>query len=237
MEKHLQGTVTVEATLDAAGNVTDARVLSGPDELRKVTLSSVLNWHFSPTAKGSTQLVQISFQTPPTLSEVVKETKIETERGERIIVTTPSPSGEPQTELTATPRNRNAAAITFLNEEVEKARERLAALESQPGADSEQVMKARLQITELERKIEIGKVMLMQNSVQEQLAENMAQLEKLRAVRENQGSTGENPELRAQIERLEGALAERRASGLSVIGRTLTAIEAAVIAWPTRKSG
>jgi beta-lactamase regulating signal transducer with metallopeptidase domain len=227
MEKQVQGTVTVEASLDAAGNVMDARVLSGPDELRKVALSSVLNWHFSPVAKGSTELVQISFQTP---SRMMKETKAGPELGERIIVTTPSPTGEAQTELTAivpdtlgAERNRNA--VTFLNEEVGRARERLAALESQPGADAEQVTKARLQITELERKIEIGQVMLMHNQVQEQLAERMALLEKLRATRENQGSTGENPELRAQIERLEGMLAERRASGLNLIGRKLTAIE------------
>src|SRR5580692_3055450 len=34
-KKGVQGTVMVEATLDGSGNVTDARVLSGPDELRK----------------------------------------------------------------------------------------------------------------------------------------------------------------------------------------------------------
>lgn len=41
------GTVTVEVTLDAQGDVTDARVLSGPQELRRPVLTSVLNWHYA----------------------------------------------------------------------------------------------------------------------------------------------------------------------------------------------
>lgn len=41
-----RGVVVVEATLNAQGEVTDARVLSGPDELRKPVLESVLNWHY-----------------------------------------------------------------------------------------------------------------------------------------------------------------------------------------------
>jgi len=42
------GTVTVQATLDAKGEVSDARVVSGPDELRKETLTSILQWHYQP---------------------------------------------------------------------------------------------------------------------------------------------------------------------------------------------
>jgi TonB family protein len=42
------GVVTVQATLDAKGEVSDARVVSGPDELRKESLSSVLQWHYRP---------------------------------------------------------------------------------------------------------------------------------------------------------------------------------------------
>jgi TonB family protein len=42
------GTVVVESTVNTKGEVTDAHVLSGPDELRHAALSSVLNWHFSP---------------------------------------------------------------------------------------------------------------------------------------------------------------------------------------------
>ena len=38
----------VEATLDAKGEVSDARVISGPEELRKEALASVLQWHYQP---------------------------------------------------------------------------------------------------------------------------------------------------------------------------------------------
>jgi TonB family protein len=44
----VNGTVTLEASLNAKGEVTDAHVLSGPDDLRKEALSSVLQWHYSP---------------------------------------------------------------------------------------------------------------------------------------------------------------------------------------------
>ena len=38
---------------------------SGPDELRKTALASVLNWHFTNDAAGSTRQVSIAFQLPP----------------------------------------------------------------------------------------------------------------------------------------------------------------------------
>ena len=54
----------VEAVLDAAGNVSDARVLSGPQELRRAALDSVLQWHFANGAAGATRTVTIGFQLP-----------------------------------------------------------------------------------------------------------------------------------------------------------------------------
>ena len=42
------GAVTVQATLDAKGEVSDARVVSGPEELRKAALTSVFEWHYQP---------------------------------------------------------------------------------------------------------------------------------------------------------------------------------------------
>ena len=62
--KSLEGTVQVEVRLDNDGNVSDARVLSGPDEFRKAVLQSVLGWHFPPVAAGSTKVVSVEFQTP-----------------------------------------------------------------------------------------------------------------------------------------------------------------------------
>lgn len=60
-KKGVTGTVQVEVTLDSDGNVSDAHVLSGPQELRKASLESVLNWHFTADAARSTRLVNISF--------------------------------------------------------------------------------------------------------------------------------------------------------------------------------
>lgn len=66
------GTVVVESSVNSKGEVTDAHVLSGPDELRNAALSSVLNWHFS-TDGGLPPTVQnvIRFQTAPHSAPVV----------------------------------------------------------------------------------------------------------------------------------------------------------------------
>jgi TonB family protein len=55
------GTVQVEVTLDDSGNVSDAHVLSGPQELRKTSLESVLNWHFTKDAAKGTRVVNITY--------------------------------------------------------------------------------------------------------------------------------------------------------------------------------
>ncbi len=64
LAKGVEGTVVAQVTLDASGNVTDARVLSGPDELRKVVLQSVLQWHFTRDAANGTRQVSVTFQGP-----------------------------------------------------------------------------------------------------------------------------------------------------------------------------
>jgi len=52
------GMVVLEATVDSKGEVTDARVISGPEELRKGALANVLQWHYSsePTPPVSTRI-------------------------------------------------------------------------------------------------------------------------------------------------------------------------------------
>jgi TonB family protein len=50
-EKGIEGDVLVELTLTQTGMVSDAHVLSGPDELRKATLESVLQWHYANDAR------------------------------------------------------------------------------------------------------------------------------------------------------------------------------------------
>ncbi len=46
-EKGIHGTVTIEIRISRQGEVEDARVLSGPMELRKASLMAVLDWRYS----------------------------------------------------------------------------------------------------------------------------------------------------------------------------------------------
>jgi TonB family protein len=62
----IQGTLSVEVKTDAKGTVSDAHVLSGPEELRKAALQSVLQWHFAGDSVNATRVVQITFELPKT---------------------------------------------------------------------------------------------------------------------------------------------------------------------------
>jgi TonB family protein len=53
--KRVQGTVVVEVSLTATGTVSDARVISGAEELRKAALESVLQWHFKADSQTATK--------------------------------------------------------------------------------------------------------------------------------------------------------------------------------------
>jgi TonB family protein len=64
LAQRVEGIVAVEATLDANGNVSDAHVVSGPQELRKTALQSVLQWHFGRAGAGATRVVTIRFEAP-----------------------------------------------------------------------------------------------------------------------------------------------------------------------------
>ena len=57
IEQRVEGDVTLDIAVDDKGEVSDARVLNGPDELRKAALESVLSWHYAPSAirSASTQ--------------------------------------------------------------------------------------------------------------------------------------------------------------------------------------
>jgi TonB family protein len=69
-QKRIEGTVFVEAALDSNGNVVDAHVISGPDELRKAVLQSVLQWRYaaestpSRTVVSRTVVVNVDFRLP-----------------------------------------------------------------------------------------------------------------------------------------------------------------------------
>lgn len=73
LARRIQGTVVVEVSLTATGTVSDARVLSGPEELRKAALQSVLQWHFSADAHASTKTqVTVDFHLPEPAPESIR---------------------------------------------------------------------------------------------------------------------------------------------------------------------
>jgi len=65
LAKRIQGTVVVEVSLAGTGTVLDARVVSGPEELRKAALQSVLQWHFNVESQSSAKTqVTVDFRLP-----------------------------------------------------------------------------------------------------------------------------------------------------------------------------
>ena len=64
LREKVQGIVTLEVTLDAAGKVSDAHVVSGPAELRLSALRAVLGFHFASPAANSTRQIRMIFQPP-----------------------------------------------------------------------------------------------------------------------------------------------------------------------------
>ena len=60
----VEGTVTLELTTDANGSVSDARVLSGPVELRRSAIQSVLQWHLMKNTSSDVRQVRITYQLP-----------------------------------------------------------------------------------------------------------------------------------------------------------------------------
>jgi periplasmic protein TonB len=53
LNKGIEGNVVVEVSVNESGTVNDARVLSGPEELRSAALQSVLQWHFANDAHAA----------------------------------------------------------------------------------------------------------------------------------------------------------------------------------------
>ncbi|HEV2689229.1 MAG TPA: M56 family metallopeptidase, partial [Bryobacteraceae bacterium] len=58
LAKGIQGAVVLEVSIDETGTVQDARVLSGPEELRASALESVLHWHYSNDAHSPVKTQQ-----------------------------------------------------------------------------------------------------------------------------------------------------------------------------------
>jgi TonB family protein len=70
--REIQGTVVVQVRTDANGSVVDASVTSGPDELRKTVLQSVLGWHFAHDSANTTRQVAVTFSLPKSAAPAVE---------------------------------------------------------------------------------------------------------------------------------------------------------------------
>ena len=66
LQKGIEGSVVVELTFNASGDVTDSRVLSGPEELRKGGLESALRGTYNINTARTLQVV-VNFAMPPTV--------------------------------------------------------------------------------------------------------------------------------------------------------------------------
>ncbi len=74
IKNKVEGDVVVEMTLNERGEVSDARVLSGPEDLRRATLEAVLRWHYAPAAMSSTSTqATLRFKAPEMKPEDVEK--------------------------------------------------------------------------------------------------------------------------------------------------------------------
>ncbi len=69
-DKHIEGGVVVQVTLNGKGEVADAKIISGPEELRAAVLSSVLQWHFVKDPNQVSQFeIAVNFKLPAALAD------------------------------------------------------------------------------------------------------------------------------------------------------------------------
>jgi TonB family protein len=181
LERRIEGDVALELSVDEQGQVSDARVLSGPEELRRACLRSVLEWRFKPSHSAGTTQVQVHFQLP-------------TEKSASEIVLPPSPQeGAHDTVLSYI--LYNPAQVAVLKARVEELKAKLESpdITEQDKADTEAVL-AKL-------KVEIAAVSLSRpapdsQNVKAEVAELQARI----------ASPDTAPEDRAKLKK---ALAER----------------------------
>ena len=76
VEQRIEGDVVLDLTIDDRGEVSDARVVSGPEALRRAALESVLQWHFSPEKLRSTAAQAVLRFTVPSEIELSDVTRM-----------------------------------------------------------------------------------------------------------------------------------------------------------------
>jgi hypothetical protein len=215
--------VVVQATLDAAGNVDDARVLSGPAELRRVALQSVLQWHFLPGKEGSVRQVSVQFQ----LAEAQRREKEEpawgfadlAEEGER-------KKAERKPEAPGT-----IEAVFRLEAQIQELKARMAREQAsrEQLQDPESRYKAQIVLAELE-----SQVAERERELASQRTAPDSQADQLRAADEAKAEA-QILELRRRAE-AEGVLSDVRVAITSQVplGRTVTSIDVVGLTDPVR---
>ncbi len=68
-ERGVEGTIVAEVTLDETGQVSGTRILSGPPEMRRSALRSVLDWHFAQSAANGIYQIRINYNRAQAESE------------------------------------------------------------------------------------------------------------------------------------------------------------------------
>jgi TonB family protein len=72
LDNRVEGRVVLELSVDKDGQVYDALVISGPQQLRRPALMSVLHWRYSPAIPLPTKLaVTIRFDLPPHTAQML----------------------------------------------------------------------------------------------------------------------------------------------------------------------
>ena len=107
LAKGVEGTVVVQVKLDANGEVADATVLSGPDELRRGVQQTVLTWHFDKSAALTTRVLNIDFVMPLNVAvmtaagtrEVAVAPAIPAARTAVAVTSSPNSGGQPSSEF------------------------------------------------------------------------------------------------------------------------------------------
>lgn len=133
IEQRVEGDVTLDIAVDDHGEVSDARVLNGPDELRKAALESVLGWHYSPSSirSASTQAT-LHFDLPAANAEVRRQASRDEMKAnaageptrhqqlERMMMELERAGQDPS--LTASQRGEYKQKLGALKQELEKSR-------------------------------------------------------------------------------------------------------------------
>lgn len=59
--RKVSGAVLVDVTVNAAGNVIEASILSGPELFRKDVKEAALHWRFKPLSSSEARTVRLTF--------------------------------------------------------------------------------------------------------------------------------------------------------------------------------